>query len=236
MIAYPLLVLEAATAEGSVALFVSQDRAYSRSVTMGASRQDMMMPAIDELCRDAGITVGDIRSVVCGAGPGSFTSLRIAGSIAKGIVHANRLMHGSDVQLFAVSSLLLAAASIETPGDYIVHSDAMRGERYVQRVRVGRGGDVEAIGAIHRASVASLVEASNASGTDTVQRVAVTAASADLSDDRIIIPRAELLLRVSGWGEQAVDLVSWEPAYGRLAEAQVKWEAAHGTPLPVAST
>jgi tRNA threonylcarbamoyladenosine biosynthesis protein TsaB len=28
-----------------------------------------------------------------------------------------------------------------------------------------------------------------------------------------------------------VDLASWEPVYGRLAEAQVKWEAAHGRAL-----
>jgi tRNA threonylcarbamoyladenosine biosynthesis protein TsaB len=29
------------------------------------------------------------------------------------------------------------------------------------------------------------------------------------------------------------DIASWEPAYGRLAEAQVRWESAHGRPLPV---
>ena len=29
----------------------------------------------------------------------------------------------------------------------------------------------------------------------------------------------------------AADLAAWEPAYGRLAEAQVKWEAAHGRSL-----
>jgi tRNA threonylcarbamoyladenosine biosynthesis protein TsaB len=29
----------------------------------------------------------------------------------------------------------------------------------------------------------------------------------------------------------AVDLASWEPDYGRLAEAQVRWEAAHGRKL-----
>jgi tRNA threonylcarbamoyladenosine biosynthesis protein TsaB len=28
-----------------------------------------------------------------------------------------------------------------------------------------------------------------------------------------------------------VNLGSWEPDYGRLAEAQVRWEAAHGRPL-----
>jgi len=28
-----------------------------------------------------------------------------------------------------------------------------------------------------------------------------------------------------------VDIASWEPDYGRLAEAQVRWEAAHGRKL-----
>jgi hypothetical protein len=28
-----------------------------------------------------------------------------------------------------------------------------------------------------------------------------------------------------------VNLASWEPDYGRLAEAQVRWEAVHGRPL-----
>jgi tRNA threonylcarbamoyladenosine biosynthesis protein TsaB len=30
---------------------------------------------------------------------------------------------------------------------------------------------------------------------------------------------------------EPVDLASWEPDYGRLAEAQVRWEAAHGRSL-----
>ena len=29
----------------------------------------------------------------------------------------------------------------------------------------------------------------------------------------------------------AADLAMWQPAYGRLAEAQVKWEAERGRPL-----
>ena len=29
----------------------------------------------------------------------------------------------------------------------------------------------------------------------------------------------------------AVELGAWEPAYGRVAEAQARWEAAHGRPL-----
>ena len=32
-------------------------------------------------------------------------------------------------------------------------------------------------------------------------------------------------------GASPVDLASWEPQYGRLAEAQVRWEREHGRPL-----
>jgi tRNA threonylcarbamoyladenosine biosynthesis protein TsaB len=31
--------------------------------------------------------------------------------------------------------------------------------------------------------------------------------------------------------EKEADVNTWEPIYGRLAEAQVKWEALHGRPL-----
>ena len=45
---------------------------------------------------------------------------------------------------------------------------------------------------------------------------------------RLAQPHARSAMRVEA---TVVDLASWEPAYGRLAEAQVKWEASHGRPL-----
>ena len=47
-------------------------------------------------------------------------------------------------------------------------------------------------------------------------------------------PHARGALAVAGsWAAlPALALDAWEPAYGRLAEAQVKWESAHGRPLP----
>jgi hypothetical protein len=48
-----------------------------------------------------------------------------------------------------------------------------------------------------------------------------------------IVPHARGVARLDGvaaW-PAAVDLATWEPNYGRLAEAQVKWEAAHGRAL-----
>jgi tRNA threonylcarbamoyladenosine biosynthesis protein TsaB len=34
------------------------------------------------------------------------------------------------------------------------------------------------------------------------------------------------------WVASPAPLDQWEPGYGRLAEAQVQWEARHGVPLP----
>ena len=48
-------------------------------------------------------------------------------------------------------------------------------------------------------------------------------------------PRAANVVRLGQWlALPPVSLAAWEPDYGRLAEAQVKWERAHGRPLPVA--
>jgi tRNA threonylcarbamoyladenosine biosynthesis protein TsaB len=44
-------------------------------------------------------------------------------------------------------------------------------------------------------------------------------------------PRAAAVAFVAAPWVREVALATWEPAYGRLAEAQVKWEAAHGRPL-----
>ena len=44
-------------------------------------------------------------------------------------------------------------------------------------------------------------------------------------------PHARGLARVEPTLVQTVSIDSWEPAYGRLAEAQVKWDAAHGRSL-----
>ena len=75
--------------------------------------------------------------VVCGSGPGSFTSLRIAGGIAKG------LSAGADVPLYAVPSLALIVGGASLPvGRYLAVLDALRGECYVALYHVSATGDV----------------------------------------------------------------------------------------------
>lgn len=188
---------------------------------MGVTRDDTLFPAVQALLVDAGIEARALRAVVCGAGPGSFTSLRIAGSLAKGLVFAG------DGRLFAVSSLMLAAATVERAGRYVVHSDALRGERFALDVAIDADGFARAESAVRRVSFAALVEI----GLDRT-RLAVLSSPEPELESRIVLPDAAAVVRCVDWiAEGEVSLDRWEPDYGRLAEAQVKWEEAHGRAL-----
>lgn len=221
----PVLAIEASTAAGSVALFRDERLVAEIDVAMGAGRSDGLFPAVQSLLGDAELTPQQLGAIVCGSGPGSFTSLRIAAALAKG------LAHGAGVSLFAVPSLLLAAASLPAeavPGDYLVHADALRGERYALWVRRGVDGVVEPVGEVARAAVDVLASRALPS-----QRVAVGTPLDALPGRYVVTPECRSVPLAGGaWRDAPVDLASWEPAYGRLAEAQVKWEASHGVALP----
>ncbi|HTG50951.1 MAG TPA: hypothetical protein VL915_10710, partial [Gemmatimonadales bacterium] len=48
-------------------------------------------------------------------------------------------------------------------------------------------------------------------------------------------PRARALIALAGLengAREVHDVSEWEPFYGRPAEAQARWEVAHGRPLP----
>lgn len=185
------------------------------------------MPAVHEVLSQSGIAMHDVRAIVCGAGPGSFTSLRIAAAMAKGFAQAGNL------PLYAVPSLMLAALELrDQPGEYLLHSDAMRGERFVQRFRVDRG-NVEMLGQLQRMPLA-LLEETASSDADGAVLVAVGNKNVSAHDAQFVVPRAQNVAALaSRWDQYApVDLSSWEPNYGRLAEAQVKWEETNQRALP----
>jgi tRNA threonylcarbamoyladenosine biosynthesis protein TsaB len=224
------LVIEASTAAGSVAVFGGDRLAASANAAMGASRDDALFPAVQAALDAAqgrehllGSVAGSVTEIVCGAGPGSFTSLRIAAAVAKGLAQA------SGARLYAVPSLLLAAAGHHHSGRFLVHSDALRGERYALRVVIDDRLMVRADGAMMRISADTLEQVA-----DGVPLLAVSASSSAQAGPSIV-PHAANLLHIGEWRAQGlVDLATWEPAYGRLAEAQVKWEAAHARALPTA--
>src|SRR5262245_60803998 len=120
------LALDASTYVGDVAL-LDGDRVVAEAHTaMKGADEERLMPAVARVLSEAGVGVDGIDRVVCGAGPGSFTSLRIAGAIAKGIAM------GVGCPLYAVPSMALVVGGGDVGvGRFLVAIDALRGELYV---------------------------------------------------------------------------------------------------------
>jgi tRNA threonylcarbamoyladenosine biosynthesis protein TsaB len=210
------LAVDASTYVGSVAVLRHGAVVAEREALMRGEHEERLMPAVLAALADAGAVPRDVQRVVCGAGPGSFTSLRIAAGIAKGVAH------GADVPLYAVSSLLLIAAGARpalAPGQYVGALDAMRGERYAQVVVVHADGRVTGDGTHALATADQLA----AFGLPVIGPL----------EGAPLMPHARGVAALLGDALAAgpVALDAWEPSYGRLAEAQVRWEAAHGRPL-----
>lgn len=214
------LALDAAAGGGSIALLQEGRLLAERSVVMKSEAEERFLPAVIATLDEARIGRDAVTRIVCGAGPGSFTSLRVVGAAAKG------LAQGLGIPLFAVPSLALIVAGdarTETPGRWLATLDAMRDECYLALVTVAEDGTlaaVEGLGLAPRAEVAARVTE--------LQAIAIGP-----DEPLAALPLARGVLRA--WGLVAaagpVDLATWEPVYGRLAEAQVKWEAAQGRPL-----
>ncbi|MDQ2765787.1 MAG: tRNA (adenosine(37)-N6)-threonylcarbamoyltransferase complex dimerization subunit type 1 TsaB, partial [Gemmatimonadota bacterium] len=203
----------------SVAIVRGGEVLCAREVAMRSGAEEHLLPAIDEALREAGASSRDLARIVCGAGPGSFTSLRVSASLAKGIAFAHAL------PLFAVPSLALVAADPKlADGSYLAVLDALRGDVFAAAYR--REGDV-----VTEVAPARLV------ARDALEHEAALLHASVIGPEEHprTPPRAANVVRLRAWlALEPVSLATWEPDYGRLAEAQVKWEQAHGRPLPVA--
>ncbi|HYV97164.1 MAG TPA: tRNA (adenosine(37)-N6)-threonylcarbamoyltransferase complex dimerization subunit type 1 TsaB [Gemmatimonadaceae bacterium] len=200
------LALDGSTYRGSAAAIRDGTVLAEETIAMRGEREERLMPAAALVLESAGSRIEDVARVICGSGPGSFTSLRIAAGIAKGIAN------GRGVPLFAVSSLALAAVEAGT-GKWLVALDALRGEAFV----AGYAWD----GAVLATLSVPGIAASDALESRAAELGASVTSAAPHA--RAAAPLLQMILAAG-----PVVLASWEPTYGRKAEAEVQWEAAHG--------
>lgn len=117
-----LLAIEAATEACSVAV-VTGESVIERHLHAPREHARLMLPMIDEVLAEAGLSKRALDAVAVGRGPGAFTGVRLAISIAQG------LALGLDRPVVPVSTL--AALALEADGDCIAAAiDARMGEVY----------------------------------------------------------------------------------------------------------
>ena len=101
------LALDTSTTLGSVCVGIGS-RVVARRVIQGQrSHSSDLIPAIGGVLQEAGADLSELAGLVVGAGPGSFTGVRVAAATAKGLAHA------LDIPLWAVSSLEAGAAAVD---------------------------------------------------------------------------------------------------------------------------
>lgn len=110
----PLLALETSVPTARVAVLGPDGTVLARAEKAAARHSSNLLPLCDEALRAAGAHVGDLAGIACGAGPGSFTGLRVGLAVAKGLA----LPFGTPLLL--VSSLEALARDLEGPAGVLV--------------------------------------------------------------------------------------------------------------------
>jgi len=117
-----LLALDTSTEYLSLAIAKGSD-AFTFDVLAGQTHSQIILPQIQALLGTAGLQLKDLQGIAFGAGPGSFTGVRIAAGVAQG------LGFGSNLPVVGVCTLMaLAEASGATK--VIACLDARMGEVY----------------------------------------------------------------------------------------------------------
>lgn len=197
-----------------------------------------LVPMIDRALAEVKLGPAELEGILLADGPGSFTGLRVAASVAKGI----STTHG--IPLRTASSLLVLAAGAlpRESGPLLAVSDALRGELYAAVYEFTEKGVTTRLAPTVLAPE-TLIERVRPFGIKGIAGVAPEPLLAQVHEAlgaaRTTPPVSGAavlleLLPLDGALTPVVDVRSWEPVYGRPAEAQRQWEARHGRPLPPA--
>ncbi len=121
-----VLAFDTATEYCSVALLDS--RCIEKTEHLGQGHSERILPMVDEVLGEAGLDLREVDLIAFGAGPGSFTGLRIACGVAQG------LAWGVAKRVVAIGNLRALAAralAVESRGEVVLAAiDARMNESY----------------------------------------------------------------------------------------------------------
>ncbi|MGJ8692178.1 MAG: tRNA (adenosine(37)-N6)-threonylcarbamoyltransferase complex dimerization subunit type 1 TsaB [Thalassotalea sp.] len=136
------LAIDASTEACSVALKID-DKVYSRFELCPQSHSLVLLPMIDEILKEANITLQALDGLIFGQGPGSFTGVRIGVGVAQGLAFS------ANLTVVGVSTLqAMAQVAYEKSGHTAVLSviDARMSEVYSGFYQLNEQGIMQAQG------------------------------------------------------------------------------------------
>lgn len=134
-----LLALDTSTEACSVALLY-QNSIIALDEVCPQQHSKRVLPMIDGLLAEAGLSLTSLDGIVYGRGPGSFTGVRIGVSVAQG------LAFGADLPVYGVSTLAAmaqAAVRLHQASQIVAAIDARMAEVYLASYRCDSDGVVQ---------------------------------------------------------------------------------------------
>lgn len=137
-----LLAFDTSTPTARIAVLDGGGAVLAHAEATADRHSAHVLKLCDEVLRAAGIAATELSGVACGAGPGSFTGLRVGLAVAKGLSLA------TGAPLLLVSSLEALARDVArtaavTAGVVVPCIDAGKGEVYAIACPVGAAGEVQ---------------------------------------------------------------------------------------------
>ncbi len=219
-----LLAFDTSSQALSVALTEDDNLLGKIDLNIKKNHSITLMPAIDFLMTNAGLQPEDLDRIAVAQGPGSYTGLRIAVTIAK------TLASTLNIDLVGVSSLAAIAANVDVAGKVVPLIDARR-----QNVYAGIYENGTSISQEHHVELDKLMDT-----LKTEERLYFTGElvnfreliSQTLPQAKFVenaerrLPNAYQIARL-GAGYEPVNVDAFVPEYLKKVEAEEKWLETH---------